>query len=171
MIALFLPLLLVGAATGIQAQPVGTPATRTLTPGAERPAASVSDFAWLAGEWEGEGLGAPVTESWSRPQAGQMAGHFVLVGEDGVSFYELMQIVPDGDSLTMRLRHFGPRLIGWEDNSGKAVAFPLVAVEPGSWFFDGLTIRRSGADAMTVTVRMGENGNITEAPFVYRRIR
>lgn len=145
--------------------------TRGLAQGVQSPPASIDRFAWLAGSWRGEGLGAPASETYSAPHAGSIAGHFVQEdGKGGIEFYELMQIVPRNGSLVYRLRHFGPDLKGWEDASGKPVEFPLVAIEGEAFYFDGLTLRREGADALTVWVKIGsKDGKPQEMPFRYRR--
>lgn len=82
-----------------------------------------------------------------------------------------MQIVPAGRSLTYRLRHFNADLTGWEDaKGGKAVDFPLVAVEENAVFFDGLTLRRTSPDAMDVHVRINDGAKGShEVRFRYRR--
>lgn len=148
--------------------------TRTAAPGSAPPGASIDSLSWLAGTWRGEGYGGPATEVYSAPQAGQISGHFVQEdGKGGVQFYELMQIVPRGRSLVYRLRHFNADLTGWEDaKAGKAVEFPLMAVEGNRNFFDGLTIVREGPDAITVWVRIGKTGGKPEEmPFRYRRAK
>ena len=155
----------------LAASPAIAQATRSLAPGAESPPADVAQRAWLTGAWEGEGLGAQAIEVYSRPVAGQIAGHFLLLDDDGgVAFYELLQIAPAGDSLVYRLRHFHPDLRGWEDATGEAVAFPLVAIEADAAYFDGLSFVREGEDAMAVTVRIGQGDTTEEATFRYRRV-
>lgn len=155
----------------ILALPALAQETRSLAPDAKPPRAEIAQLAWLAGTWRGEGLGASATEVYSSPQAGRIAGHFQLEdGKGGIAFYELMQIVPLGDSLAYRLRHFNPDLSGWEDKTSKPVEFRLVAIEPDAVYFDGMTLKRSGANQMTVWVRIGEkDGSSQEAPFRYKR--
>ncbi|WP_213982659.1 DUF6265 family protein [Sphingomonas sp. dw_22] len=145
--------------------------TRSLAAGAQSPAATLDQLAWLAGTWRGEGLGAPATEVYSAPQAGRIAGHFLQEdGKGGIEFYELMQIVPRGESLVYRLRHFNADLTGWEDATGKAVEFPLVAIEKDAIHFDGLTFRITGPRAMTCWVRIRhKDGSTEEMPFRYVR--
>lgn len=145
--------------------------TRSLAAGAESPAAAIEQAGWLTGTWRGEGLGARATEVYSAPQAGGMAGHFLLEdGKGGVAFYELMQIVPRGKSLVYRLRHFNADLTGWEDGTGKAVEFPLVAIEKDAIHFDGLSFRVTGPDSMVCWVRIhNKDGSVEEVPFRYVR--
>ena len=84
-----------------------------------------------------------------------------------------MQIVPRDGSLVYRLRHFNADLTGWEDaKAGRAVEFPLVALSAGRVEFDGMTLRREGADGLVSIVRIGsEGGKVQEATFRYRRVR
>ena len=42
-----------------------TPNTVRLAADAPRPKAQIKDLAWLAGRWEGEGLGGTMDEVWS----------------------------------------------------------------------------------------------------------
>lgn len=147
--------------------------TRSAQPGATRPRATVADMAWLAGEWRGPGIdGRAASETWSGPVGGTMAGHFAQTdAAGGVMFYELIQIVPDGDSLLMRLKHFGPALAGWEEKD-KTVDFPLIAREGDSWFFDGLTYRKEGKDRLFVAVRMTHgDGRTDELTFRFTHTR
>lgn len=141
--------------------------------GAAPVAASIEQLAWLAGSWEGDGLGGPASETYSRVQGGQLTGHFVQSdGKGGIAFTEIIHLGPHGEggrSLAYRVRHFHPDMRGWEDKSGAPVVFPLVAVERDRWYFDGLTIHREAPDRMTMWVRIGEGGSAREAAFRYRR--
>ena len=167
--------ILVGLAIAL-ATPAHAQVTRGATPGAEAPAATVSQLGWLiGGTWTGKGIkGAPASETYSPIQGGGIAGHFIQADDKGgIAFYELIQIVPRGQSLAYRLRHFNADLTGWEDaRGGKAVEFPLVAIERDAAHFDGLSIVRTGPDAMTVTVRVGhKDGTSSELAFPYTRKR
>lgn len=143
--------------------------TRSLAPGGVSPKATVGDAAWISGRWVGEGFGAVVEEVMSPPAGNAMIGHFRMVGKDGPSFYELVQIREENGSLVYRVKHFNPDLKGWEEKD-KTVDFPLVAVERDALYFDGLTIKRTGPDEVTHWVRVkGRDGKTEEAKLVYRR--
>lgn len=149
--------------------PVAAQHTRAMTD-ATPPPASVDQLAWLAGSWVGSGMGARVTETYSAQLGGRITGHFAMAdGKGGVAFTELVDYVPMGRSLAYRVRHFNPDMTGWEDKTGKAVLFPLVAVEKDHWFFDGMTIERTAADAMTMWVRTSHKGKASEVPFHFTR--
>jgi hypothetical protein len=144
---------------------------RTRAAGAAPPPASIADIAWMVGHWEGEGLGGQSFETISPPVAGQMAGHFQQVKNGKLSFYEIYQFVPRGNSLVLRIKHFDAGLKGWEEK-GDAVEFPLVAIEDGAAYFDGLTMRRVGADGMESFVVIDhKDGKKQEAAFRFKRVK
>lgn len=153
-----------------EAQSSRTEHTLRLDEGGSPAAAGLSDVAWLAGRWVGEGLGATVEEAWLPAAAGAMAGVFRVVGEDSVRFYELVTLVEEAGSLVLRLKHFGPDLVGWEGRD-ESVEFVLVRRADDALWFDGLTIRRDGEGRMRIWVALesGE-GEEREALFEYRRV-
>ena len=153
-----------------EAQTARTEHTVRTDPGSERPAASISDAAWLAGRWVGEGLGATAEEIWLPPAGGRMVGVFRLVRGGSVQFYELVTLVEEDGSLVLRLKHFGPDLAGWEEKD-ESVDFPLVRRTSDVLWFDGLTIRRQGEGRMKIWVALeGEGEGVREAAFEYRRV-
>lgn len=145
--------------------------TRRLAPGQASPAADLEDLSWLAGEWLGEGITGPAREVYSPPMGGAIAGHFVQARGEDVLFYEIMTIVQTGETLVYRLKHFNADLTGWEDRDAMQT-FGFVAREGDSWFFDGLTIRRTGADTMVGAVlAVAGDGSRREFVFRYRKVR
>jgi hypothetical protein len=75
--------------------------------------ATVADFGWLTGTWEGHMTGMPAVAdiSFSRPKAGLMTGTMRLVDENGkVLVIELLTIVDAPGGVEMRFRHFGTSL-------------------------------------------------------------
>jgi hypothetical protein len=151
--------------------PAAAQNTRSLGGGVSPPA-SVEQLSWLAGSWVGTGMGAEVTETYSAPLGGRITGHFAMAdGKGGVVFTELVDYAPLGPSLAYRVRHFNPDMSGWEDKTGKPVVFPLVAIETDRWFFDGMTLERTGADALTMWVRISDKGAAREVPFRLTRRR
>ena len=155
----------------VLAVPAPAQETRALPAGAASPPARIEQLAWLEGTWRGAALGGTAIEVYSAPDAGQITGHFTQTKNGKVAFYELMQVVPAGKSLVYRLRHFNADLSGWEDaNPKKTVDFALVGIQADAVHFDGMTFRRTGPDAMTVWVRIDDEGKTREEPFRYRRI-
>lgn len=142
--------------------------TRHAIAGLERPRATVAELEWLAGTWEGSGTLGPAREVYSPMTGGAIVGHFVQQSGHEVKFYELMLIRQDGDSLTYCVKHFNADLSGWEEKN-EMQCFPLLARERNAYHFDGLTIRRDGADRMISTVRVDTPEGEHEIVFQYRR--
>jgi hypothetical protein len=144
--------------------------TIQLEPGAQPPKGSIQDVAWIAGNWRGEGLGGVADEIWASPVDRSMAGMFRLVRDGKVAFYELMTLVEDSGSLTLRLKHFHPDLKPWEEKA--TIDFKLVRIDDRGAWFDGLSMLRDGSDRMVVAVAIrGKDGKVTEGRFTYRRVR
>ena len=95
---------------------------------------SVSDLSWLSGAWYGQVGDDLIEEHWSGPAGGTLLGMFRWIHEGQVRFYELLTIEPDGDRLLMRIKHFGPGLIGWEEKD-QAVTLALVGLQTGEAIF------------------------------------
>ncbi|WP_375290505.1 DUF6265 family protein [Qipengyuania sp.] len=120
------------------------------------PAATIDQLAWLVGRWSGTGIeGGDAHESWLAPTTGgTMVGTFVQETPEGeIMLTEHMYLGPLDGSLAVRLKHFGPDLVGWEDRE-EMVTFRLIALEPCAAYFTALTYRCDGDDGMVVAVRM-----------------
>src|SRR5690349_6788573 len=61
-------------------------------PAAPPPPAKIEAMAWLAGYWEGEGLGGKIEDTWMPPRDGVILGAFRLTKADGKGFYELFAV-------------------------------------------------------------------------------
>lgn len=155
---------------------VEEPATPVPSPFAS---VTVADFAWLTGTWQGEVEGDFVEDQWSVPAGGVMMGMFRWVrgGKDGkLSLYEFLSIEPGPEGPVLWLRHFGARLVAWEDKEG-AIAFHLAAYKPNEATFDTrdpqnplrLRYRREGAKRLVATLERVENGKPVVTEFVYRK--
>jgi hypothetical protein len=133
-------------------------------------AATIDDAAWLAGRWVGEGLGGQVEETWAPPVGGQMVGHFRLVRDGAPVFYEIMVMDVVEGGVQMRVKHFDPDFVGWEEK-GDWVAFEPAGVSEDGLEFDGLSIRRTGEDTAEFVIQIryddgvrAETLRVTRAP-------
>lgn len=131
--------------------------------------ASIADAAWLTGVWEGEGMGGRVQEAWSRPAGGQMMGHFALSHGGKPSFYLTMLIDEHEGGLRFRVKHIDPAFVTRE-TGGEATTFKFVKIKPGLLVFDGMTLRREGADGLVIDLRMVEKGVPRNLVQTYRRV-
>lgn len=135
--------------------------------------ARLSDLAWFAGRWVDDTGGNLSEEIWTAPSGDSMVGMWRFVSGGKVQVFEILTITEEVGGLTMRLRHFDPRLVGREDKA-TPVTLKLVASKPGEARFEGpavgapgtvvLTYRRSG-DALTGTLE--KEGKKQE--FTFRR--
>ena len=140
---------------------------RSLANGKASPAASIDQLDWLVGYWVGEGLGGISRENIAPAAGGQMMGSFSQQKPDGsLHFYEFYLFMEVGDSLTLRIKHFTPEFIGWE-NKDAFVEFALVAIEGTTAYFDGLTWSVSADGTLRSAVKL-ENQS-APAQFVFQR--
>jgi len=131
------------------------------------PPATIEMLSWLVGHWTGEGFGGVATEVFAPPAGGQMMGMFSHLNGDGApNFYEFYLIEETGETIILRLKHFSPDFVGWEEKDG-FVEFPLVAIKENAVYFDGLTFAITGADQMQAAVSIAGQG---AAYLDYRRI-
>ncbi len=92
---------------------------------AATPLGSVVDLAWIAGDWVGRLGEAVIEESWAPPAGGTMMGMFRLVDGGAVRFYEFMTIEPSEEGPQLRIKHYDPGLVGWEEKT-ESVKFRLI---------------------------------------------
>lgn len=161
--------LTLGAAVPGQAQTPRSENTLGLDEGQASPAAKISDVGWLAGYWRGPGLGGDCEEIWSLPAGDRMQGIFTLSREGKLAFSEAMTLVEEAGSLVLKVKHFTPEFIGWEEKDGY-VSFPLVKLGENEAYFRGLTFRRAGADELRIHIVLTSKGEKTEHELKLRRV-
>lgn len=140
------------------------PAAIAQTPApAAPPPAKIDAFAWLAGYWEGEGMGGRIEDIWMPPRDGVILGAFRLTKPDGKGFYELFAIEEFEGSLRFVVKHFHPNWVGWEEKD-QALKMPLRRLTDTGGEFGGLAFRREGDDTLVVdlTIRMRDGTTRTE---------
>jgi hypothetical protein len=131
-------------------------------------AQTIDDAAWLAGRWTGEGLGGELEETWAPPAGGQMVGHFRLLRNDAPAFYEIMLMDVVEAGVRMRVKHFNPDFVGWEEKDGWHT-FEPVSAGPGALEFSGLSIHRTGEDAIEIRLQVRYAGGMREEVLTMRR--
>jgi hypothetical protein len=136
------------------------------------PPATLSVMAWLAGSWQGEGLGGVSEEIWSEPRGGVMMGMFRSLKQDQPVFYEFLMFVEEKGTVVLKLKHFNPDFSGWEEK-GAFVTFRLAKVEERAVHFDGLSFIREGDDSLRIylLLRDSKTGLVREEEFRMRRAR
>ncbi len=165
--ALIVALIALPLAAVAAAQSRGSANTLRLDEWAASPPATVGELAWLAGYWQGEGLGGSLEEIWSRPVGDRMLGIFALRKEGELAFSEAMELVEEGGSVVLKVKHFTPEFVGWEEKD-KYVTFPLVRLGENEAYFRGLTFRRQG-DKLSIFLVLKKDGEKTEHQLSFER--
>ena len=151
-----------------QAQSTLTEHTFRLDDPDSRPPATLDDVAWLAGSWTGEAFGGTFEEVWNPPSAGSMVGLFKTIGDDEVGFYEILLLVEEEGSLSLKVKHFSADFTAWEDKEDY-VRFRFVKAEDGAVHFSGISFYRISDDEMHGYLAMKYQGDVREEKLVYRR--
>ena len=140
--------------------------------------ASPADLCWLTGSWQGQNGGDPVEEHWSPLRGNTLMGMFRWVKDGKVSFYELIVIEQEGELVRLRIKHFHPGLVGWEEKD-RAHEFVLVHLQDREAIFYDLdepktrwAVYRLEAEDRLVSYFTREDEPVTaEGMFAYARIR
>ena len=150
------------------AQSQRTEHTYQLDDPASRPAATLEDVSWLVGNWSGEGFGVQFEEHWNPPSAGSMIGFFKLIDGDEVSLYELLLLVEEEGSLSLKVKHFNADFTAWETKEDY-VRFRYIMSEENAVHFSGISFYRIDEDTMHAYLVMRTGDTIREEKLVYRR--
>lgn len=120
------------------------------------PQATLEDFAWLAGRWEGQlPSGEKLEQFWAAPRAGHMLGMFRLFRDGKVVLLELFSLVETSGGLDFYVRHFDPALVPGE--KGDAILLRLASYDGKRSVFENpvhnrpktAAIIRTGPDSFT----------------------
>lgn len=142
--------------------------TWQLSEGEARPAANIEDAAMLVGSWTGTAFGQRFEETWNPPSAGTMVGMFKLIGDDGVSFYELMLLAEEEGTLFLKVKHFNADFTAWEDKADY-VTFKLVKKSPDELHFGGLSFYRRSDTRIDAYIVLRSGDEISEQPLLFER--
>lgn len=140
---------------------------RQLEPNQSPGKGKVEDLNWMVGYWTGPGLGGDCEEVWMPAVDGHMIGTFRMWENGKLVFSEFMNLVQDGESVSMKLKHFGPDLEGWEEKE-EWTTFRLIEMTENKAWFHGLTIERKG-DQLHFNLALTENGVRRIEEFKYSR--
>lgn len=110
--------------SGISAQqPVGRQSVPTLPPSPikspppDAKTISLSDLAWLQGQWTGAWGTRIATQVWSAPRAGMILGALQIVADDKTTVVEFVTLTQTPTGVQYRVLRFTPSMIPW-DKSG-----------------------------------------------------
>jgi hypothetical protein len=137
---------------------------------------SLAALTWIQGAWRGQTATVIVEERWSGLLGNSMMGMFRYIEGEQTRFFEMMTLEMEGEQAILRIKHFHPGLVGWEEKD-EAVEYVLVSHTIGEAVFlrrnpgDGnwMVYRRSDDD-LTVTFESG-TGQKVEGEFAFTRQR
>lgn len=144
--------------------------TYQLEEGEARPDATLEDASWMVGSWSGTAFGQRFESVWNAPSAGSMVGMFKLIGDDGVTFYELLLLSVEDGTLSLKVKHFNADFTAWEEK-GDYVNFRLIKKERDALHFGGISFYRRDDDSMDGYIVMRNGDEITEHHLKYERVQ
>lgn len=114
---------------------------------------TLDDVAFMAGHWVEEDGGSLSEEVWTLPSGDSMLGMWRYLADGRVQIFEILTLKAEEGGVTLRLRHFDPKLVGREDKE-TPVELRLVAKKPREAVFEGL----SGAGRVRLAYTSPEEG-------------
>lgn len=101
------------------------------SPEGPKPAAKakLDDLTFLSGHNRGEMDGGIIDEHWSEVGGDSMIGMFRYIKGGKVQMYEFLTIEQTAGGPVLRLKHFNPGLVGWEEKA-QVYSYPLVSWTP-----------------------------------------
>jgi len=96
--------------------------------------ASVRDLAFMSGTWVVKHEWGDMEEFWGPPMGNCMISSYRCVKDGKVVFYEFVVIEQSGNVPVMKLRHFNPGSIGWEEKN-TPLDYPLISLEKNKAVF------------------------------------
>jgi hypothetical protein len=135
---------------------------------------TLSDFAWLTGNWQGAWGPRIVEETWMAPKAGEMVGIFRVLENDKTLVIELLSLLETPDGIEFRFRHFTPPLVTWEQAGPTALI--LASFDSKTAVFENAgtgqpkrgTLTRVDPDtyiSRSEIIPQGNNAQVTEIKF------
>ena len=97
--------------------------------------AHVKDIEFMKGVWRLQHAWGDMEEIWGPPMGNNMICAYRCVKDGKIVFYEFIVIEQSDSVPVMKLRHFNPGSIGWEDKNTPYL-YPLVALEQNKAVFE-----------------------------------
>ena len=128
----------------------------------------LEDLAFICGHNRGESEGTIIDEHWSEVGGDTMIGMFRQIKNGKAQMYEFLTIEQTAAGPVLRLKHFDPGLVGWEEKA-QAYSYPLVRWKPNEAVFERpdkatrLTFRSTSKDTLEVVLeRAGKKNEVFE---------
>ena len=95
----------------------------------------LDDLSFICGHNRGEQNGTIIDEHWSEVGGDTMIGMFRQIKNGKAQMYEFLTIEQTATGPILRLKHFDPGLIGWEEKA-QANSYPLASWKPNEAVFE-----------------------------------
>jgi hypothetical protein len=139
----------------------------------QAPVRNISDLSFMSGKWATRGEWGDMEENWSVPMGNSMMCSYRCVKDGKVVFYEFIVIEQQATGPVMKLRHFSPGNIAWEEKD-KPYDYPLMYLDENVARFErpdkktSLTFERTAIDKLKVTLeRQDKDGKWVQDEFNY----
>jgi hypothetical protein len=139
----------------------------------QAPIKNIKDLSFMAGKWVTHGAWGDMEENWSEPMGNCMMSSYRCVKDGKVIFYEFMVIEQLDNGPVMKLRHFSPGNVAWEEKD-KPYEYPLMFLDDNLARFErpdkktSLTFQRTAPDKMKVILeRQDKDGKWVQDEFNY----
>ena len=140
---------------------------------AQTPPRDLKDLSFMSGKWIASTDWGDMEENWSEPMGNSMMCAYRCVKDGQIVFYEFIVIEQGPTGPVMKLRHFSPGNIAWEEKD-KPYEYPLVFLDTDRARFErpdkktSLTFYRVSRDKLDVTLeRQDEAGKWVQDVFHY----
>lgn len=136
--------------------------------------ADMSQLTFIAGEWRGKMDWGEIEEYWSEPLGDNMMCTFRCVKNGKALFYEFVLIESKAGVPTMKLRHFNPGSIGWEDKENPNEYF-LIELTSTKCVFEAadkktrLGYERISTEKLLAVLEQEKNGQVERTEFMYTK--
>jgi hypothetical protein len=128
---------------------------------------------FMSGKWVTSSEWGDMEENWSMPMGDNMMCSYRCVKNGKIVFYEFIVIEQQAKGPVMKLRHFSPGNIGWEEKD-KPYEYNLIFLDDNIARFErpdkktSLTFERQSADKLKVTLdRQDKDGKWVQDEFAY----
>jgi Domain of unknown function (DUF6265) len=167
-----------GTAPAFPQTSASSPAPSPAPAAAPLPKATLADFAWLAGRWQGVWGPRIAQQVWMPPKSGTMVGTFQLAENDETLVIELFTLVEKPDGISFYFRHFTPTLMPWEKSD--PTVLKLTSADPKEFVLENpvngqpkrAIIRRIDADTyVSRSEIVPDKGDMEIVEITYHRMR
>jgi hypothetical protein len=139
----------------------------------QNPDYKIADLKFMSGKWTTSSDWGNMEENWSEPMGDNMMCSYRCVKDGKIVFYEFIVIEQQPKGPVMKLRHFSPGNIGWEEKD-KPYEYHLIFLDDNIARFErpdkktSLTFERQSADKLKVTLdRQDKDGKWVQDEFNY----